>query len=160
MAELRERPILFSGNMVRAILDGRKTQTWRMLKPQPAPNQPNDGGTLWAWLPERGVHVPVGSVGHLSVAEKMGLSCPYGRPGDRLWVRETWGVMSSECSTALVSYAARLPEGKTLAGTDGGCNVITVPDEWRERLEGLVDTERWRPSIHMCLPSLALPQFV
>lgn len=130
MAESRERPILFSGAMVRALLDGRKTQTRRVMKPQPEGER---------WLSEL----------YLSGKWAERPTCPYGQPGDRLWVRETWGVMSSEGSTALVSYAARLPAGKTLADTDGGCDVIRVPDEWRGRLEGLVDTERWRPSIHM-----------
>lgn len=85
------RPIIFSGPMVRAILAGRKTQTRRIVRPQPAPNTPHDGGTHWVHdLRNDGLHVPVGTVGHLSVAQKMGLRCPYGQPGDRLWVRETW----------------------------------------------------------------------
>lgn len=63
-----ERPILFSGEMVRAILDGRKTQTRRPI----APTQPRADG-LW----------PAGR-DPLS-------DCPFGAIGDRLWVRETWG---------------------------------------------------------------------
>lgn len=69
---MSERPILFSAPMVRAILEGRKTQTRRVVKPQSKivvhPNgQPlTDAG----WLPE--------------------LDNPYGQPGDRLWVRETF----------------------------------------------------------------------
>jgi hypothetical protein len=57
---MKERPILFSGEMIRAILEGRKTQTRRVLKPE-----------MFACDP-RPVH-----------------PCPYGQPGDRLWVRET-----------------------------------------------------------------------
>lgn len=57
---MKERPILFSAPMVRALLDGKKTQTRRIIKPQPI-----DGHSLAA-------------------------NCPYGRPGDRLWVKETW----------------------------------------------------------------------
>lgn len=87
---VKERPILFSGSMVRALLDGRKTQTRRVVKPQPAPNVPHDGGTRWVFDPTKGLHVPCGTVGHLTVGEKTGLRCPYGKPGDRLWVRETW----------------------------------------------------------------------
>lgn len=82
---MKERPILFSGPMVRAILDGRKTQTRRALKlpgggqPLPSDNRPwrqaSDG--LWyAWAD----NTPVG----------YGLRCPYGSRGDRLWVKETW----------------------------------------------------------------------
>lgn len=77
---MTERAILFSGPMVRAILAGTKTQTRRLLRPQP-PEALADtvhydratGGAMWASF--HGDH---------------GVSCPYGQPGDRLWVRETW----------------------------------------------------------------------
>lgn len=87
---MKERPILFSGAMVRAILEGRKAMTRRVVKPQPAPNRPYDGGTAWNYDEKTGLHRPYGTVGHLTVREKMGLFCPFGQPGDRLWVRETW----------------------------------------------------------------------
>lgn len=64
---MKERPILFSGPMVRAILDGQKTQTRRVIKPQP--------NGLWA-APGK-------------------TTCPFGQPGDRLWVRETHYVCSN-----------------------------------------------------------------
>ena len=70
---MKDRPILFSGPMVRAILDGRKTQTRRVIKPQP----------VWVHVRE-----PI-----LQYRRKVGLAyvlCPYGQPGDRLWCRETW----------------------------------------------------------------------
>ena len=60
---MRERPILFSAPMVRAILNGSKTQTRRVVKQSPAPHA---GRTTW-------------DTGR----------CPYGQPGDRLWVRES-----------------------------------------------------------------------
>jgi len=63
----KERPILFSGPMVRAILEGRKTQTRRVVKP-PSPYADGDDITV-AWA--------CGDV-----------KCPYGKPGDPLWVRE------------------------------------------------------------------------
>jgi hypothetical protein len=91
MSEPKERPILFSGPMVRAIIDGRKTQTRRIIKPQP-PDWIDElhGGQLskrapyelenhdnqivgWGFQDERGTYWRV----------------PYGKPGDRLWVRET-----------------------------------------------------------------------
>lgn len=70
----KERPILFSGPMVRAILDGRKTQTRRIIKPQP-PRQPICDAYDGKWYVE---------------GETWLRSCPYGQPGDRLWVRETY----------------------------------------------------------------------
>ena len=74
---MKEKPILFSGPMVRAILDWRKTQTRRRLKPQPV------------WVGDPGVPF------RTSDADPNGIiPCPYGQPGDRLWVRETWGLMS------------------------------------------------------------------
>lgn len=69
--EIKERPILFSAPMVRAILEGRKTQTRRVLKQKAID-----------WLP---------TLSHTFVASKESTGlCPYGYQGDRLWVRETF----------------------------------------------------------------------
>lgn len=79
---MKERPILFSGPMVRAILDGRKTQTRRIVKPQPT----NDYVTFMPLSSEL-----VGVTKHGGPIDNRGwLHCPYGKTGDRLWVRETW----------------------------------------------------------------------
>lgn len=81
---MKERPILFSGEMVRAILDGRKTQTRRVVKPQPSydfgwyPGVGNDGKSL---------HYANESHWRKGAAVDW---CPYGQPGDRLWGREAW----------------------------------------------------------------------
>lgn len=75
---MKERPILFSGPMVRALLAGTKTQTRRFAnKPVKHP----DLGNLYT----PGALVLENEPQH--VIER---ACPYGRPGDRLWVRETW----------------------------------------------------------------------
>lgn len=93
----KERPILFSGPMVRAILDGRKTQTRRIVKPQPSsgwsPESPPVLGHIASPHPKRGrfglfVKRGVGT----DFPETDLIPCPYGRPGDRLWVRETWNA--------------------------------------------------------------------
>lgn len=83
---MAERPILFSGPMVRALLNGRKTQTRRIAKP-PAkwaerfpickPSVMKAGHETWWW---DGVYDRVGA----------SQICPYGVPGDTLWVKETW----------------------------------------------------------------------
>lgn len=78
----KERPILFSGPMVRAILDGRKTQTRRVVNPQPKHFPMTDGET---WFDVK------------TVMERFALECRYGIPGEHLYVRETWhGSWSKE----------------------------------------------------------------
>jgi len=76
---MKERPILFSGPMVRAILSGRKTQTRRIVKPQPDESglSKKDGAEYW------------------EDASGRKYICPFGVPGDRLWVRETWRTTKS-----------------------------------------------------------------
>jgi len=86
---MKERPILFSAPMVRAILDGSKTQTRRVIKPEPTaqpklcPNITNKGCPSW--------------VSDLYIqGARMGSqiqTCPYGQPGDRLYVKETFHKM-------------------------------------------------------------------
>lgn len=75
---MTERPILFSGAMVRAILEGRKTQTRRVIKPQPHLVTDVTRGVRAVW--------------HDSSTE---MQCPYGPPGDRLWVRETFALVDT-----------------------------------------------------------------
>lgn len=87
---MKERPILFSGPMVLAILEGRKTQTRRVVKPQPEMVMDgeicNDGSGGYSWA-------PVWPEGHKKAGKFMGWNdCPYGQPGDRLWVRESWAT--------------------------------------------------------------------
>ncbi|WP_337175399.1 hypothetical protein [Paludisphaera sp.] len=96
--QLKERPILFSGPMVQAILSGRKTQTRRVLKPQPEPCEGDryrwappgaryDAGLgMWIPLTTWRADVEVMRSGAAGIAE----FCPYGTVGDRLWVRETF----------------------------------------------------------------------
>lgn len=77
------KPILFSAEMVRAILDNRKTQTRRMVKPQPyeaGPVIPGAMQLLWDGCATSDLFAR-GTVHSL---------CPYGKPGDKLWVKETF----------------------------------------------------------------------
>jgi len=73
MVEIKERPIIFSGEMVRAILEGRKSMTRRVIKPQPTTDLKSGAVGYWSCAPD--------------VKEFL---CPYRKPGDILWVRETW----------------------------------------------------------------------
>lgn len=101
---LTERPILMSPPMVRAILEGRKTQTRRVMKPQPmrpevAPHCEN-GWWMWrVWTPENAER------GFPSVRTG-DRRCPYGVPGDRLWVRETWQLGTSPFAPLRYIYRA------------------------------------------------------
>lgn len=87
-AAVKERPILFSAPMVRAILDGRKTQTRRVMKPQMELVRAKDGDGIVIYA---GWALPVKKGGSLlwpNANESIVALCPYGVPGDRLWVRE------------------------------------------------------------------------
>lgn len=119
---MKERPILFSAPMVRAILAGKKTQTRRIVKPQP---EWAEGA--WYWRHPRynnGLGVHYFHTDAESAAEKMATVCPYGVAGDRLWVRETyrsWMGSHDAGSPRCIAYKA-----------DGG--EIAMP---------------WKPSIYM-----------
>jgi hypothetical protein len=118
---MKERPILFSGAMVRAILEGRKTQTRRLAKYIPALGRPED------WCHKFGC-------GFDPIAGNVDYWCPYGQIGDRLWVRETWAIGDRDND---VLYAA-----------DPSWNVdgVAVPPPVNK---GTVHAGNWRPSIHM-----------
>lgn len=89
---MTERPIPFTAPMVRALLAGTKTQTRRAVKPQPNWTEP---ATVW----EKGDgHSGLGWYAHHSEYPEEGslfYRCPYGQPGDRLWVREAWRAPAS-----------------------------------------------------------------
>jgi hypothetical protein len=93
--EIKERPILFNGQMVRAILEGRKTQTRRVIKPQ--------FRTKWG----HGVRIGHDSFSiHVDIPDANGgwkwIDCPFGKAGNRLWVRETHWFRSTD---GIVTYA-------------------------------------------------------
>ncbi|MBN3777399.1 hypothetical protein G3O06_07520 [Burkholderia sp. Ac-20345] len=79
---MKELPILFAHPMVRAILEGRKTQTRRVVKPQPEVSP--QGNLMGEWLgrPLNGLLLPK--------LQDISIHCPYGTPGGRLWVRESY----------------------------------------------------------------------
>jgi hypothetical protein len=116
---MTERPILFSTPMVRAILAGRKTQTRRIIKPQPQEIE--------------GLEIEAGTFKHyektcLCVGRVITTTrCPYGKPRDSLWVRETWLEWDNED-----------------LGVEPG-----HPSTLRYRADGEIPTVRWKPSIFM-----------
>jgi len=118
------KPILFSTDMVRAILDDRKTETRRVVKPQPPKNtdylEPEDvEGNGWLCISNF-------DGGEFKDGDHW-RKCPYGQVGGRLWVRETW-----------------MPE--TENGIKTGGIIYRATDKPEKDGENPL---RWRPSIHM-----------
>lgn len=120
---MTEHPIIFNGEMVKAILDGRKTQTRRVIKPRT-------------------------------------IKFPYGMPGDKLWVRETFGLMWPKgCDNGMIYEEGGNPEGRAITSEE--CDLkyrATEPDcIWAdEGQEGAANRDEsdgtctmWKPSIHM-----------
>lgn len=113
------KPIIFSGPMVRAIIEGRKTQTRRIVK------QPEYFGCV------------TGDCTHdrqVECDQFIVDQSPYGKPGDRLWVRETWG------GDDLCGYAYRADH----------------PDWPRFQGDGEQPSGPWRSPIHMPRPASRL----
>lgn len=166
---MKERPILFSAPMVRAILEGRKTQTRRVVKS--APDAANavanlalmppsaDGSTHKLWWRDLYERL-IGAVP----------ACPYGQPGDRLWVRETWriGAWREDGGRLAFDYRASpeitITPWVTIPDDDDGEKFCLywsgVCDELRQKCV-YADSDdqyrweqgkaplRWRPSIYM-----------
>ncbi|EML9403879.1 TPA: hypothetical protein ACNVSR_002989 [Klebsiella pneumoniae] len=148
---MKERGMIFNGEMVRAILDGRKTQTRRIMAPQPADDI------------ERGIFPNPEAIGwKSSLRHKHGSTtahfCHYGKPGDRIWVRETWGVVSHAFSDdgLMIDWVPDRPataihempfgngyySGYAIYAADGD---FTWGDD-----DGYEDGRScWKPSIHM-----------
>jgi len=141
--DMKERTILFSAPMVRAILEGRKTMTRRVMKGQPHTHR------------IAGFGFPTLKGGFVS-KEAILADCPYGQPGDRLWVREAWRYYDwTEDGAPMLEFRA---DGKT------GPWCYNTPLDWVDRLEsvwielsapenfsvdGRASDKRWRPSINM-----------
>ena len=115
-----ERPILFSAPMVRAILEGRKSMTRRVVKPQPPTAEAVRelcGDTFHLFTDCRAsspaefrVAGPVWAVRQLCGQQEW--TCPYGQPGDRLWVRETWCYGDDLNGNEAVYFKADSPQGQ------------------------------------------------
>lgn len=123
---MKARPILMSAPMVRALLDGRKTQTRRALKSQPFDILPMDGkhaGREWVLLEQREPE-PKGKV----------IRCRFGIPGDLLWCRETHAVVGN-VDPGWVIYRA--------SGYDAECKRHGFDHPPSE------SEIAWKPSIHM-----------
>ena len=132
---MKERPILFNAEMVRAVLAGTKTQTRRLVKPQPDWEQdgPIACETYHPTKVRRNGEEYPGEAVFGFATEEEGWKSPYGGPGDTLWVRETWKPTRSARSgiNSFVRYRA----------DDSRRDVAHyLPGDYEDP---------WRPSIHM-----------
>ncbi|MDR5815837.1 hypothetical protein QCE62_19810 [Caballeronia sp. LZ033] len=140
---MKERPILFSGPMVRALLDGRKTQTRRVVKARPGWPIGFVGGAGDQDDPRCYGFEDLNTAQWWTLAADGGddnhqIPCPYGAPGDRLWVRETFLYVGPGSGSDLPSYQ----EERANPANHKVSNCwyrASRPDE----------TLVWSPSIHM-----------
>ncbi|EIW9287351.1 MULTISPECIES: morphogenetic protein [Klebsiella] len=82
MTKITECGMIFNAEMVRALLSGRKTQTRRIIKPQPEATLSGSLSGKWLSRPLNGLLLPK--------IEDIAIHCPFGVVGDRIWVRETF----------------------------------------------------------------------
>lgn len=126
---MAERGMIFNAEMVRALLDGSKTQTRRIMKNQPAelPSSPvsiTRIDTGFQWYANDGVS---------SV-----FTCPFGQPGDRIWVREAFRVMG--CATDVARLVYKASERNSFTESTRTVPVASCTKQ---------PSQKWTPSIHM-----------
>ncbi len=131
---MKERPVLFNGDMVRAILDGRKTHTRRVMKVQPesqelglsriteSKNSSDTGKYFWSLSDALG-----------SRPRSKIFPCPFGQAGDRLWVRETFRLFDKYQECGCSDFPCNCPAHNTpiYRASNNDCE------------------DKWTPSIHM-----------
>lgn len=127
---MKERPILFSAPMVRAILDGTKTQTRRLVKMKSHHQiEQRDDGSNWPWMYD----------GERDADWWM--PCPHGQPGDQLWVREAWRTSLAYELTKPSEIPAGEPlgyeadgEGNLFLGNAGKLRPSMFMPRWASRI--------------------------
>ncbi|EBZ4662803.1 hypothetical protein EBJ67_08255 [Salmonella enterica subsp. enterica serovar Bovismorbificans] len=136
---MKERGMIFNGEMIRAILDGRKTQTRRPVKASTS---------------------DLLNLKELHPHKEYNINCPHGKVGDRIWVRETWALLGNE-DGCCVDWNDNLCKGdeKTAARIyrasceqrAGDYGMWSIPDDadWKPHTENEKFEGAWRPSIHM-----------
>lgn len=131
---MKERPILFSGEMVDAIRRGDKSQTRRLVKPQPIDEFVSPITCEWyhqTKIDRYGEEYPGERVfGFANDVD--GRVCPHGAPGDRLWIKETFQLHTTGAGIR-ITYKA------------GGEDIFVDPPEYGD----IPDDNNWRPSIFM-----------
>ncbi|MEL5431682.1 hypothetical protein [Serratia nevei] len=147
---MKERPVIFNGEMVRAILDGRKTQTRRVVSDRHL--------HLIDVASQIGECYPLESgINHANSQSYYRDLCPFGWAGDRLWVRETWGVVSHDFdeNERIIDWvpdrpATAIHEMPFGNGYYSGHAIYAADGEfiWGDD-DGHGERSCWKPSIHM-----------
>ncbi|MEX5591895.1 hypothetical protein [Pseudomonas orientalis] len=144
MNEIKERPILFSAPMVRAILQGRKTVTRRVCKPQPP-----EGHKWRGWVVDSTCSKEIGKAswgdgtGALQ-RNSVYARCPYGNPGDRLWVRETTEADHGTTNSAVLSrYGADREPVLYSGGGDPEYNGSVAHWDYPRNSRPSIHMQRW-----------------
>lgn len=171
-ATFKERPLLCNDEMVRSILDDRKTNTRRLMKPQPL-----GGFVSGEFIPpggkyDRSIWKP-GPIAKFECGTE--IKCPYGVPGDRLWVQEAWRCVAwpdpDFSGEEVIEYRdkKRLPVNDHRWGSanydnwaermrnEGVCSVLKAGYDIYDEGDGISMNDypynnppiEWRPSIHM-----------
>lgn len=150
-ARIREKGLIFNSEMVRAILDGRKTQTRRPIKWKQTRFTEigeREDGSKWPWS-EDAEH-----------ACDFWHPCPFGAVGDRIWVRETWATLGNE-DGCCVDWEGNLCKGDERSAAriyrasceqrPGDYGLWSIPDDayWKPHTKEHKFEGAWRPSIHM-----------
>lgn len=137
---MKARGMIFNSEMVRAILDGRKTQTRRIMKIQPehsglglrrvidSKNGSDDGKYFWSLSDACGLKI-----------RSKSFTCPFGSVGDRIWVREAFRVHSRATDVATLVYKASERNSWTEQTHRVPVSVCNKP----------ATPEKWTPSLHM-----------
>lgn len=151
----KARGILFSAPMVRALLDGRKSVTRRIVKRRHPitflggkgeENDPACWGYFFDGPSQHGYTVLARGLNEREDHGRISIPCPYGSPGDRLWVRETWAPQPGR------EESIDLPEYEGGKNPDAVCyradeRKAGEDPRWPSGLNHCV--RRWRPAIHM-----------
>ncbi|EIX9586855.1 TPA: hypothetical protein MAR76_002862 [Klebsiella pneumoniae] len=171
---MKERGMIFNGEMTRAILDGRKTQTRREVKLN---LDIASLATTYDWATSlaanhyqglteeqiqqkaeslRGVIHPV----ILGNGQMVSIICPHGKPGDRIWVRETWAILGNE-DGCCIDWEEKLCKADERSAAriyrasceqkPGNYGLWSIPDDadWKPHTKDYQYEGAWRPSIHM-----------
>ncbi|HBS7517605.1 TPA: hypothetical protein MAR00_004551 [Klebsiella pneumoniae] len=158
---MKERGMIFNGEMVRAILDGRKTQTRRIMKVQPehselglrrvveSKNGIDDGKYFWSQSDATGLK-----------SRSKPFACPFGSVGDRIWVRETWAILGNE-DGCCIDWEEKICKGDERSAAriyrasceqkPNNYGLWSIPDDadWKPYTKDYQYEGAWRPSIHM-----------